>query len=201
MLLSLKPRFGFMLPSAALLVCIPAWAAFTGSYAPAQWTPFTQAFGCGSSQVNTVGMPNTLVLRSVTGCANIGASYTLSGNIPGSGTLSFSWSYDSTSFNDAGVVTSASYTLAGVTTTLATGDGPQSGTVSIPVVAGQSFSLSLAGSVNAEYTITNFNGPPAITPVPTLDTWAKAVMAGLLGLTAVWGLRRQRGLMSRSPRG
>lgn len=199
MQLPFQGRRLIMLPAAAALVSIPALAAFTGNYAPANWTPFTQTFGCGSSQVNTAGMPNTLVLRTFTGCANIGAAYTLTGIIPANGTLSFNWSYDSTSFNDAGVVTSATYTLAGVTTTLASNDGPQSGTVSIPVLAGQSFALTLNGSTNATYTITNFNGPGAITPVPALDTWAKLGMAGLLGLTAAWALRRQRRLTSRSP--
>lgn len=198
MLMPLQARRYVMVPVAAALICLPAWAAFTGNYAQANWTPFTQTFGCGSSQVDTAGMPNTLVLRTFTGCANIGAGYTLTGIIPANGTLSFNWSYDSTSFNDAGVVTSATYTLAGVTTTVASNDGPQSGTVSIPVLAGQSFSLTLNGSTNATYTITNFNGPGAITPVPTLDTWAKIGMAGLLGLTAAWAMRRQRRSTSRS---
>jgi len=178
MLHSRKDRRFAMLLSAALLVCMPARADFSGSYAPANWTPFTQTFGCGSSQVNTAGMPNTLVLRTFTGCANISSSYTLTGNIPANGTLSFSWSYDSTSFNDAGVVTSGSYTLAGVTTTLGSNDGPQSGTVSIPVVAGQTFSLTLNGSTNAVFTITNFNAPSGIVSVPALDTWAKVGLAG-----------------------
>jgi hypothetical protein len=198
MLMPLQARRYVMVPVAGALICLPAWAAFTGNYAQANWTPFTQTFGCGSSQVDTAGMPNTLVLRTFTGCANIGAGYTLTGIIPANGTLSFNWSYDSTSFNDAGVVTSATYTLAGVTTTVASNDGPQSGTVSIPVLAGQSFSLTLNGSTNATYTITNFNGPGAITPVPTLDTWAKIGMAGLLGLTAAWAMRRQRRSTSRS---
>lgn len=200
MLHSRKDRRFAMLLSAALLVCMPARADFSGSYAPANWTPFTQTFGCGSSQVNTAGMPNTLVLRTFTGCANISSSYTLTGNIPANGTLSFSWSYDSTSFNDAGVVTSGSYTLAGVTTTLGSNDGPQSGTVSIPVVAGQTFSLTLNGSTNAVFTITNFNAPSGIISVPALDTWAKVGLAGLLALTAAWALRRPRGLVNRQSR-
>lgn len=46
-----------LLPAVAL-ICLPAWAAFSGSYAPANWTSFTQTFGCGSSQVDVSGMPN-----------------------------------------------------------------------------------------------------------------------------------------------
>lgn len=201
---ALSVRRVFVLFAVTLGFSVPVWAAFTGAYAPANWTPFTQTFGCGTSQVNTAGMPNILVLRTFTGCANIGASYTLTGTLPASGTLSFDWSYDSTSFNDANVVTSASYSLGGVVITLALNDGPQNGTVSIPVVAGQSFAFTLNGSTNAVFTITNFNAPappvPAVQPVPTVDTWAKIGLAAMLALVAIWKLRNAQGSTGRSSR-
>lgn len=180
---------------AALCTSLPAAAAFTGAYAPANWTPFTQTFGCGSSTIDVSGVPNTVALRTVTGCANIAVSYSLTGNIPATGTLSFDWSYTSNSF---AVTRIASYTLNGVTTNLATGLGPANGTVTIPVTAGQPFQLTLQGGTNASLTITNFNAPqpPAPPPgpaaIPTLGEWARIGLAGLLGLLA-WGtLRRQR---------
>lgn len=181
---------------AALCACLPASAAFTGAYAPANWTPFTQTFGCGSSTVDVSGAPGSVALRTVTGCANIAASYVLTGNVPATGTLSFDWSYTS---NSGAVTRIASYTLDGVTTTLATGFGPANGTVSIPVTAGQPFQFTLQGGLNASLTITNFNAPqpPAPPPgpaaIPTLGEWARIGLAGLLGLLAWGALRRQRG--------
>lgn len=199
---ALSVRRVVVLFAVTLFFSVPSWAAFTGAYAPANWTTFTQTFGCGSSQVNIAGMPNTLVLRSLTGCANIGASYTLTGTLPMSGNLSFNWSYDSTSFFDATVITSATYSLGGVVTTLASNDGPQNGVVSIPVVAGQSFALTLNGSTNAVFTITNFNAPAppvaTVQPVPTVDTWAKIGLAALLALVAVWKLRNAQGSTGRN---
>lgn len=202
---ALSVRRVVVLFAVTLCFSVPSWAAFTGAYAPANWTTFTQTFGCGSSQVNIAGMPNTLVLRTSTACANIGAGYTLTGTLPANGTLSFNWSYDSTSFNDAGVITSATYSLGGVVTTLASNDGPQNGVVSIPVVAGQSFAFTLNGSTNAVFTITNFNAPPAppvatVQPVPTVDTWAKIGLAALLALVAIWKLRNAQGSTGRNSR-
>lgn len=170
-------------------VSLSVWAAFGGPYAAANWTPFTQTFGCGTSQVDTSGMPGTLTLKTITGCANISAGYTLTANIPETGTIVFDWSYASAS---VGGGTSASYTLAGVTTTLASGNTTASGTASIPVVAGQSFSLDLAGGTNATLTITNFFGPGGPAAVPALDVWGQIALAGLLGLAGVWAMRRQK---------
>ena len=190
-----RPSAVLALAAALLSVSLPASAAFTGAFAPANWTPFTQTLGCGSSTIDVSGMPNTLVLRTLTGCANIAASYTLTGNIPATGSLSFDWSYTS---NSPAGTRIASYTLNGVTTNLATGLGPANGTVTIPVTAGQPFQFTLQGGTNASLTITNFNAPqpPAPPPgpaaIPTLGEWARIGLAGLLGLLA-WGtLRRQR---------
>jgi len=182
-------KFSALLPLVATLICTPAWAAFTGSYAPANWTPVTQAFGCGTSQVDVSAMPNTLTLRTNTACAGIGAGYNLTGTIPVNGTLTFDWTYTGTN-----AAHTSSYTLAGVTTTLGSGNSPGAGTVSIPVTAGQTFAFTLNGGVSATLGITNFSGPQAVvaTPVPTLDTAGLAGLAGLLGLTALWALRRQR---------
>ncbi len=180
-----------LLAVVAASTSFPASAAFTGPYAPANWTPFTQVFVCGTSEVVLTGMPNSLVLRTITGCANIGAGYSLTANIPASGTLSFDWTYSSASAQPP----LARYFLGGVGTTLATGNVVSAGTVSIPVVAGQTFSLNLDGSTDATFTITNFNGPLPVavpTPVPTLDEWARIALAGLLALTAFAVLRRHR---------
>ena len=170
----------------------PAWATFTGAYAQANWTPVTQSFGCGVSSVITLGMPASVRLETFTSCANIIAGYTLTGNIPASGTLSFDWSYTS-NFN---VGRSASYTLNGVSTTLATGFGPANGSVSIPVVAGQSFSFTLLGGTDASLTISNFSGPqPAPAnplAVPTLSEWSRIALVLLLGVCAIWLTRGRR---------
>lgn len=173
--------------SALVLASTSALAAFTGDYAPANWTAGTQTFGCGSSTVNTAGMPNTLVLQTLTGCANIGASYSLTNPIPATGTISFNWSYT----GNAGAHNST-YNLNGTVTTLASGIAATSGTVTLPVTLGQTFVFGLAGGTNASLTVTNFNfAVPAATSVPTLDFWAKMGLSALLAGTALVALRRR----------
>jgi len=159
-------------------------AAFTGPYAAANWTALPQSFGCGSAVVDTSGMPNTLVLQTITGCANIGATYQLTNPIPTTGTISFNWSYTS-----AGAY-SGNYALGGANTQLASGVGPASGTVTVPVTAGQTFNFSLAGGTNASLTITNFNFTAPV-QAPTMGEWAKLGMAGVLAVAAVAAIRRR----------
>lgn len=178
----------WLVPALAVAAALPAWAAFSGSYAPSNWTAIPQSFGCGSGSVSTAGAPNSIVLQTITGCANISVEYVLTNNFPANGTLSFSWAYTS----NAASGREASYVLNGVPTVLATGTGPQNGTVSVAVTSGQPFRFVLAGGTNATLTISNFSAPEPPVPVPTLDFWARVGLAGLLGLTALWALRRQR---------
>ena len=175
------------LSTAAMSTTIPAYAGFTGPYAPSQWATGNQTFGCGSSEVDTSGMPDTLILLTSTGCSNIATSYRLTDPIPVSGTFTFNWNYVGIGAHHTG-----SYLLDGVETVLANGNGTAAGSITLPVTAGQSFKFQLVGGSSVSLMITNFMASvpaPTVFAVPIMPAWAKGVLVLLLAAAAFFSIR------------
>lgn len=183
-----------LIPAALAAVAFPAMAAFTGDFAPANWTPNAQSFGCGTAAVDQSAMPAAVTLQTNTACASIGASYNLTNPVTTSGTISFSWSFSGSNIGHGGV-----YAVDGTTTVFATGIGAFSGTATVPVVAGQSFLFGLNGGVAANLTISNFSFVPAVVAppagpasIPTLSEWGLIIMSALIAMFGIARTRRRR---------
>lgn len=183
-----------LIPAALAAVAFPAMAAFTGDFAPANWTPNAQSFGCGTATVDQSAMPASVTLRTLTGCASIGASYNLTNPVATSGTISFSWVFSANNFGQSGL-----YAVDGATTVLANGPGATAGTATVPVLAGQTFLYGLNGGVNANLTISNFSFVPAVVAppagpasIPTLSEWGLIIMSALIAMFGIARTRRRR---------
>jgi len=131
-------------------------ADFTGAYAPSEWSFYAADDGYGS--LTTAQMD---VYGTDSGYVSYGETY-YSIEVPASGTLEFDWSYDST--NSPGYDWSY-YSLDGAMTTLTDGFGAVSGSVSLPVTAGQMLKLGVqtmdACCGYGHLTVTNFVPEPA----------------------------------------
>lgn len=145
---------------------------FTGYYAPANWST-THAPATDFGTVNTSGAPASISLTSSNGGNTGPHSVLFTITVPTSGNITFNWSYTT---NDAGgaYYDQPEYSINGVTVGVipgfyqscgycADGYAPQSGTASIPVLAGQTFSLQITAYDDilgtATVVISNFAGP------------------------------------------
>ena len=142
-----------------------AHADFEGPYAPANWTWYDNCFGSGTltaTQMDVVG-----------GDAYYAGYSEYQITVPGNATLAFDWSYFS---YDSGTYDFGYYRLNGVQTVIAYNNTQGSGSLSVPVAAGDAFALgveTMDGGYGAGYlTITNFVPEPG-------SLAAMLVLAGL----------------------
>ena len=155
-----RNRIAFFFIGFSFLFANDAFADFSGQFAVTNWTISTQAFGCGSSSVNTSGAPASVALSTGTGCSDIGASFTFP-SAPSAGTVAFSYTY-AVGLNGPAHYP-ASYVVNGVSTQFSdnAGANSQSGNLTFPVQQGQSFgfvfqAVSSFGQVDS-LTISNFS--------------------------------------------
>ena len=170
----------------ALMFGAPAWAQFSGTYAPGNWTSNTVALGCGSSAVNTGGAPASVALTSANNCADSDASFVFA-VAPQSGTVSFSWAFAVTGGTQA-----VGYTVNGIPTQVAAGAG-SGGPVTFAVTAGQPFGFYLdksAGFGVGTYTVSNFSFTPTVVASTMPWPWMVA-FAALLGGVGARQMRRR----------
>jgi hypothetical protein len=155
-----------------------AFGQFSGPYDPANWTLTTG----GNGFVDTSGAPGAI---SLTGSDDSSGNpsdtdYTIASG--GAGSFTFDWAYNSA---DSGTFDSAYFLVNGVATFLSDNDLLGGGSISVPVLAGDTIGFRVhtedgffgAGTL----TISNFSAP---VPAP-----------GTLGLAALGGLviaRRRR---------
>ena len=134
-------------------------SGFTGAFAPANWT-FANTNANGS--VNTTSAPASIALTGGNnGSGSAGNSnYTIV--VPASGNISFNWNYstsDGANWDRPRILINGTPTiLSGYNTSGATS---QSGTMTVPVTAGQTFGFNMNTLDNsfgaATVTISNFN--------------------------------------------
>lgn len=181
-----------------------AWADFSGTYAPANWTTTLQGNPpAGGGTVDTSNAPASITLNGGDDdCSEAPCYLDYTIEAPATGSVSFHWEYE-TQDGDG-----ASYDLFlllhdGTEIQLSDDAGAdiQSGDHTFEVTAGQTFGFRLdctdcaVGPASA--TISNFIAPLAqapvatVQPVPTLQEWALIAMAGLMGLFAFAAFRRQ----------
>jgi hypothetical protein len=148
-------------------LCAPN-SGFAGPYAPANWT-ITQTNSNGS--VNTAGAPASIALVSSNGLSGAGTmDYSIA--IPCTGTVSFNWNYTTT---DGAQYDYPRYRINGGAPVIfpgySTGLGltPQSGTLSLPLNAGDVLGLQAYSTDNfagaCTITISNFSAPASINAV------------------------------------
>jgi len=134
---------------------------FQGPYDPSNWT-FSSA---GNGFVGTGGAPTFITLTGVDGprCISCATDFTIT--IPASGTLSFDWNYQSFDIS-LPLFDPAQFVINGVTTQLTSNFGSkiQSGSVSIQVLAGDTFTFRILSTdgifgPGAFTSISNFVGP------------------------------------------
>ncbi|MBP6623546.1 MAG: T9SS type A sorting domain-containing protein [Chitinophagaceae bacterium] len=151
------------LDAAVASICPPSnISGFTGFYAPASWT-----FAGNGGSNNFAGAPANIQLTTST--ANLGnnsvTSLTRTLTCTGSGTVTFNWTF---THPDVGVFHQPRYKKNATVTVFPSynqgaGAGTQSGTISIPVVAGDVISLEAFtqdDSQPATLTVSNFSAPP-----------------------------------------
>ena len=170
---------------------------FSGSYAPANWT-ITHNPSTDLGTVNTASAPNSISITSSNG-GNFGnhfVIYTVS--IVGNGNVTFNWSYNTTDVNGSGY-DRPQYAINGVVVGDVPGfvsGGPtaQSGSATIAVSAGQTFSLIMIATDDilgsATTVFSNFTAPGPSTnqirwfTVPTAGTSIGTTASGAnLGVT------------------
>ncbi|MEZ5045592.1 MAG: hypothetical protein R2831_01225 [Chitinophagaceae bacterium] len=157
-------------------------SGFAGTYAPANWTTLNSN---SNATINVGSAPASISMVSSNGLSGSGfTNYTIT--TPCSGILSFDWSYttvDGATYDyPRYAINGGSYNLfPGYSTGL--GTTPQNGTVNIPVVAGQSFSLQIYSTDNVAgsctVNITNFKAPIQSTATETV-AWYSASTGGTL---------------------
>jgi MYXO-CTERM domain-containing protein len=169
------------------LAATPARALtlFAGPYAPANWTQSIE----GDGSINTSGAPGNITLDGPSDDSNVAQNVDFTIAAPGSGTVSFDWSYstiDSVPRHDPfGYLLNGSFILL----TSDNGSAVQSGTASFSVLTGDVFGFrqrttdSLFGG--ASTTISNFNGPTSAPPSSVPGPLP------LLGAGAAWGWSRR----------
>ena len=142
---------------------------FQGPFAPANWTV---GLVNSNGNVNTAGAPASIVITGPDNGSGAAGQTNYSITVNGTGNITFNWSYttvDGPTFDPFG------YTKNGVFTLLTTGFAQnQSGTASVPVVAGDVFAFSQRSTDNifgpGITTITNFSAPALVTNTPSLVT-------------------------------
>ena len=162
---------------------------FQGPYDPAMWTtthtPITDV-----GTVNTAGAPNTVALTSSNG-GNFGIhSVVWTVTVPGNGTISFDWDYVTTDV-DGAAFDYPQYSINGGAFIDFPGFDPagadiQSGTFSMAVTAGQTFSIIMTASDDilgaATTVLSNFSGPDSAPG--TIDWYTTAVGGVSIGSSA-----------------
>jgi hypothetical protein len=137
---------------------------FTGAYGPANWT-FSNGLGDNGSG-STAGAPTSISMTSSNNGSFNASSCFYTINITTSGTLTFNWSYTTTEFSAAWDY--PQYAINGVIIALipgfsGAGGTTQSGTASISVTAGQTFSFVMTSGDNsggsATTVFSSFSGP------------------------------------------
>ncbi|MBK9482709.1 MAG: fibronectin type III domain-containing protein [Bacteroidetes bacterium] len=144
-------------------------ANFAGAYAPANWT-LTQVNSNGT--VNIAGAPLNIILTSGTNASGIEGSTNYTKTIDCAGTVSFNWSYTHPDALLGSVFDYPRLKLNGNYVVPVTGEfpgfiialaGPQNGTVTLPVNAGDVIELQAYTIDNdptpCTVTITNFSAP------------------------------------------
>jgi hypothetical protein len=142
---------------------------FAGAYAPANWT-LTQVNSNGT--VNIAGAPLNIILTSGTNASGIEGSTNYTKTIDCAGTVSFNWSYTHPDALLGSVFDYPRLKLNGNYVVPVTGEfpgfiialaGPQNGTVTLPVNAGDVIELQAYTIDNdptpCTVTITNFSAP------------------------------------------
>jgi hypothetical protein len=139
---------------------------FTGIYAPSNWTtthnPFTD-----QGTVNTGGAPSTVSITSSDGGSFGIHSVLWTVTVPANGDITFDWNYATTDVNGSGF-DYPQYAINGtiignISGFVSGGPNSQSGSCTIAVSAGQTFSLVMTASddiLGAATTVfSNFTGP------------------------------------------
>lgn len=139
---------------------------FTSTYTPANWAT-THVPGTDVGIVHTTGAPASIAIESSDG-GNFGNhSVIWTCTIPCDGNISFNWSYFTTDVDGAGF-DNPEYAINGINQGFLPGYNPvgnisQSGSFSLPVSAGQTFSLIMTAIDDilgpATTTFTNWQGP------------------------------------------
>ena len=162
-----RTRLGLIGTLALAASGTPAWAQFSGSYAPPTWTT-TQDNSNGT--VNTGGAPGSIVLTApgIVGNTN-GGSITYSNTANLTGVYSFNWNFTNTQNNDDDL---PQFVTNGIATTfsqyiLGTNLFSQNGSEAYSLKAGDTFGFRILDSDNDSFigilTISNFLYP---TPNP-----------------------------------
>jgi hypothetical protein len=159
---------------------------FAGAYAPANWV-LTQVNSNGT--VNTAGAPLNIILTSGTNGSNVDGSTNYTKTIDCAGTVSFNWSYTHPDAFLGSIFDYPRLKLNGTYVVPVTGEfpgfaiglaGPQNGTVTLPVNAGDVVELQAYTIDNdptpCTVTITNFSAPTP--PVGGTVTYWDAPIGG-----------------------
>lgn len=158
-------------------------SGFQNAFSPANWT-ITQIPAVANGSVNTSQMPFSITMTSSDGASGFGSGTTnYSIPITCNGNVIFNWSYTT---NDNPNNDYPTYSINGGTPLLFTGydqggANTQSGTMNIPVTAGQTFALQAYSFDNlggpCSVTISNFSAPTTVTQTVA---WYDAITAGTL---------------------
>ena len=143
---------------------------FSGQYDPVRWSSATQNFGCGSSSV--LPGPDSVELKTANGCASIFAAYVHDG-ADEAGTVSFDWEVTQSRSHQY----QARAGLNGQTLQTLTTSTPASGTMSLPVGAGDQVRFNVSKSLDFGVTtlrITNFRFIPDDAALPSLVAFSRS---------------------------
>jgi uncharacterized protein (TIGR03382 family) len=164
--------------AAALIVTGAASAQFSGAYAPGTWS--TSGVGIGGSSVVFAADGSRLTIQGSDGAG--GVTTTVSHTVVGSGTWTFDWSW--TNVNTTPGFDAGYYTINGTKFLLSDAvGGPFTGSVSVPVTAGQTIGWQVV-------TVDGLFGPGTLV-INQFEIPAPGALA-LLGVAGLAGSRRRR---------